>query len=187
MKRGVLFFILISNALYSYEQQVKDEEFWQEYHEPCPIGKNSVENEVRSIAVDEELKVWIATREGIFAKAEHETNWQPQLHNNDRGPAFAVAISGHSDVWLGTWKGVFLSQKNVIRPIDGTEGPISAICSSGDGVYAAGPRGVWFYDGRTFIKKNYSIARSVRSFDRYKKKYEVAVRLFIRRSLIWFI
>ena len=163
MKRGILFFILISNTLYSYEQQVKDEEFWQEYHEPCPMGKNSVENEVRSIAVDEELKVWIATREGIFAKAEHETNWQPQLHNTDRGPAFAVAISGPSDVWLGTWKGVFLSQKNVIRPIDGTEGPISAICSSGDGVYAAGPRGVWFYNGRTFIKKNYSIARSVRS------------------------
>ncbi|MES1222409.1 MAG: regulator [Bacteroidota bacterium] len=144
-------------------QQVPDDSFWQEYHEPFVPGKNALENDVRSIAVDNQSKVWIATASGIFTKNNNETTWNPVFENADQGPAFAVATDEQSNVWMGTWKGVFVSQKNELKHIAGTDGPISALCSAKEGIYAVGPDGVWFCNGNAFVKKDYRIARSVRS------------------------
>ncbi len=88
---------------------VKDEAFWQEYHEAYPVGKTSEENEVRSIAVDNKSTVWIAGAAGIFLKKKDEKVWNsPFINDADKGPAYAVAADNQSSVWMGTWKGVFL-------------------------------------------------------------------------------
>src|SRR5687768_3849348 len=50
----------------------RDSAFWQEYHEAYTIGAVPVDNEVRSIVVDNHENVWIATPSGVFVKNHHE-------------------------------------------------------------------------------------------------------------------
>jgi hypothetical protein len=141
-----------------------DEYFWQEYHEAYPVGKTPEENNVRSIVVDNIASVWIATAEGVFVKKEAQLSWLAlPFSASDKGPAYAVATDDQSVVWMGTWKGVFSFRNNSLNRVPGTEGPISLICTAREGVYALGPGGVWLYNGKTFVKKDYPIARSVRS------------------------
>jgi streptogramin lyase len=141
-----------------------DTAFWQEYHEPYPVGKTPAENNVRSIAIDSRSTVWIATQKGIFLKKDGQSAWLPcSFPDTDKGPAYAVTIDAQSVVWMGTWKGLFSFRNNVLQSIPGVRGPISAICTAREGVYALGPEGVWLYDGTKLIKKNYPVARSIRS------------------------
>ncbi len=146
------------------QKSVHDIAFLQEYHEAYPVGKSPQENEVRSIAVDNKLTVWIATAAGIYSKKKDDTVWNSLFTNDaDNGPAYAVAADDQSSIWMGTWKGVYLYQDNTLKYIPGTSGPISVICIAREGVYALGPKGVWLYNGTAFIKKEYHIAQSVRS------------------------
>lgn len=140
----------------------EDTLFWQEYHEPHPIGKTAGENEVRSITTDEASNIWIATAAGILMKKKGENTWQKMSVGIDQGPAYAVMSDAQSRVWLATWRGVYLFQNNVLKKISGTEGPVAALCCAKEGVYAFGPKGVWFCKEKSFIKKNYLIAHSVR-------------------------
>ena len=141
-----------------------DKDFWQEYHEAYPIGSTPEENNTRSIAEDKVSSVWIATAKGVLLKKDGETAWTPlPFSDEDKGPAYAVAVDDQSVVWMGTWKGVFSFRNGALKQVSGTQGPISLICTAREGVYALGPGGVWLFDGNTFIKKDYFIARSVRS------------------------
>ncbi len=156
---NLLFITLFTIQIINGQQtSVADVDFWQEYHEPYPVPGNFIEKEVRSIAVDNKSDVWIATAAGILKKKEGDSVWTQVLSENDKGPSFAVATDNESNVWMGTWKGVFLYKNNELKFIGGTEGPVSAICSAKEGVYALGPNGVWLYNGNS----NYSIARSIR-------------------------
>jgi len=149
----------------STQAMYKDEKgFLQEYHEGYPVGSTPAENNVKSIAVDKQSNVWIATGAGVFIKKTGETAWLPiQLNDEDKGPAFAVAVDEKGTVWMGTWKGVFQFTNNMLRQVTGTVGPISVICTANEGVYALGPNGVWLCTGDSFTKKDLAIARSVRS------------------------
>ncbi|HWB25127.1 MAG TPA: hypothetical protein VG738_06585 [Chitinophagaceae bacterium] len=137
--------------------------FWQEYHEPYPVGKSPEENNVRTIAVDKIGNAWIATSAGIFTKNKNSTNWLAvNFAEEDKGPAFAIAVDEHGAVWMGNWKGIFKLQNNRAVQVAGTQGPVSVICTAKEGVYALGPKGVWLLIGSTFVHQNYPIARSVR-------------------------
>jgi hypothetical protein len=172
-KINVLFlFFLFVNLAYSQQttkgnsqlQSVADKGFWQEYHEAYPVSSVSIENNVRSIAVDKQLTVWIATAAGIFMKKNGDNNWVAiPFHDSDKGPAYAVAVDEHDAIWMGTWKGLFVYKNNWAVQLAGPQAPISVICTAKEGVYALGPKGVWFFNGSTFVQKHYPIARSVRS------------------------
>ena len=141
-----------------------DKEFLQEYHEAYPVSKVSIENNVRGIAVDKESTVYIATSTGILKKNDGETGWKPlPFPDEDNGPAFAVAVDEKGLVWMGNWKGVFQYQNHMLRQVSGTHGPVSVLCIAKEGVYALGPEGVWLNTDKEFIKKDYPVARSVRS------------------------
>jgi hypothetical protein len=143
---------------------MEDKGFWQEYHEAYPVSNIPIENNVRSIAVDKKLTVWIATEAGIFIKKNGETKWIAiPFQDADKGPAYTVAIDEHDAVWMGTWKGVFVYKNNSPLQFAGPQGPVSVICTAKEGVYALGPKGVWLFNGSTFMQKDYPIARSVRS------------------------
>ncbi len=140
-----------------------DQEFFQEYHEAYPIGKTEKENNVRSIAVDKEFNVYIATASGIYKKKNGEPVWSAlQFAETDNGPAYSVTVDKNNVVWIGNWKGVFQFQNNLLKQIAGTNGPISILCTSKEGIYALGPKGVWINNGDAFEKKNYPVAKSVR-------------------------
>ncbi len=145
-------------------QFIKDKGFWQEYHEAYPVSSVPIENNVRSIAVDKNLTVWIATEAGIFTKKNGETKWLAiPFEDADEGPAYAVVVDEHNTIWMGTWKGIFVYRNNLPVQVAGPQGPVSVICAAKQGMYALGPKGVWFLNGTDFIKKDYPIARSVRS------------------------
>jgi streptogramin lyase len=139
-----------------------DAAFWQEMHEAYPLPKGIENSEVRSIVIDAEENVWIATASGIFVKKAKHTPWKTLQTAANQGPAFSVALDAQSNVWAGTWNGVYRFENNQLQLIAGPEAPISVVCSSPKGVYAIGPKGIWFFNGQNFVKKNCEIPRSVR-------------------------
>lgn len=140
-----------------------DSAFWQEYHEPFPVGDRPGDNEVRSIAVDGTRKVWVATRTGIFIKNAAERTWTPVLTEEDAGPSFSVVYDNDRNaVWMSTWKAVYRFRNDSLEMMDGPSAPISVLCPSKEGVYAVGPRGMWLYHSRRCEKISSFRARSVR-------------------------
>lgn len=142
---------------------MKDTAFWQEYHEAWRIGKSAAGNEIRSIAIDEASNVWVATAAGIYMKRHELAEWTNMISGDDNGPAYAVITDDTHAVWLGTWNGAYVFRNNTLRKIPGTEGPVSALCTQKNELYAFGPKGVWVYSQNHFVKKDYAIASSVRN------------------------
>jgi len=66
----------------------QDTAFWQEYHEAYAIGETPVDNEVRSIVVDNHENVWIATPLGVFVKNHNEKGWENAILKKIRDPRF---------------------------------------------------------------------------------------------------
>ncbi|WP_026631203.1 ligand-binding sensor domain-containing protein [Dyadobacter alkalitolerans] len=140
----------------------QDKPFIQEFHEAFPVGSGNAENDVRSIAVDQESAIWIATAAGIFQKKKDSRDWSSIISGNDNGPAYAVESDANSTMWLGTWNGVFSYKAGRLEKVSGPQGPVSAICAAKEGVYALGPGGFWVNEGKGFQKVNGNISRSVR-------------------------
>ena len=139
-----------------------DTAFWQEYHEAYAIGDAPADNEVRSIVVDNHENVWIATPLGVFVKNHDERRWENAIPRQDQGPSFSVALGEDSAVWMSTWNAVYRFTNNKLERMPGPEAPLSALCKSREGVYAAGPYGIWLYSGNRWTKTEYKIARSIR-------------------------
>jgi hypothetical protein len=137
-----------------------DTAFWQEYHEGYPLGGGH-DSDVRSIAVDLEDNVWIATREGVFRKSKDELAWLPVLPKEEQGPSFDIEVDQES-VWLSTWNAVYLFKDGNLHKMPGATPPISSLCVTQEGVYALGPKGTWLYSGEKCEQKHYQIARSIR-------------------------
>ncbi len=141
---------------------VSDTTFWQEYHEAYSISNEPEGNEVRSIAVDYDDNVWIATPLGVFTKKAGDKNWLHAIPEPEQGPSFSVEIDSQSAVWMSTWNGVYRFRDNKIERMVGAQPPVSSLCVGSEGVYALGPHGVWLYHDNGCTKKDYKIARSVR-------------------------
>jgi hypothetical protein len=158
---SLLSFLVVTSQ--SYAQVAPDTSFIQEYHEPLPVSAIAAENEIRKLAIDKTSTVWIATPAGVLSKSPAATAWKTILKNDDDGPAFAVYADPSGNTWIGNWKGIFLASGKSVEQVDGTTGPVSVICDSKEGIYAAGPNGIWLYDGNKFRKTNYTVSRSIRS------------------------
>lgn len=139
-----------------------DEPFIQETHDGIIVSQNPSDNEVRSIAVDGESTVWIATTSGIFKKADGSRNWEPVITGEDRGPAYAVLVQENGSVLMGTWNGVYSFSNGKLTKNTGPKPPVSVICSAGDETYALGPNGIWRQKNDSWEEQPYKIARSVR-------------------------
>jgi|WetSurMetagenome_2_1015567.scaffolds.fasta_scaffold00336_9 hypothetical protein len=139
-----------------------DVPFYQEYHDAYMISDNHSDNEVRSIAVDHESNVWIATAYGVFFKKAESRIWNPVITGDDRGPAYSVDVNSSGDVLLGTWDGLYRYRNNSVVKEDGLIAPVSEICNYGNSNYALGPYGIWSYKNNRWEKQEYKIARTVR-------------------------
>jgi hypothetical protein len=149
-------------SVYTDDTFYQDKIFTQEIHEAFPIPGNEAANDVRSITVDKNSDIWIATGGGVFRKRKGESNWVSMIKGEDNGPAFAVATDSGGTVWLGNWNGLFNYKNNILEKTKGPEGPISAICSTTDGLYVLGPNGFWYSTGKDFEKKKNTLSKSVR-------------------------
>lgn len=164
---GALFFCTqnakVENAVSTEKQNsYSDIPFIQEYHDGYLISKNATDNEIRSIAVDKESNVWVATASGVFVKNIGTREWTPIITGNDRGPAYSVVATNNGSVILGTWNGIYSFQNNQLKKEKGVKPPISEITTKGDETYALGPHGIWKSNNGRWEAQNYKIARSVR-------------------------
>ena len=100
MQVKLLLFVCMVFSKSSTAQQTsfKDTTFLQEYHKAYPTGNDVKEKEVRSIAVDNEGNVWIATAAGVMVKNKKETSWSSPFAAIDKGPAFAVVTDKEGTV-----------------------------------------------------------------------------------------
>jgi len=163
LKRTCISFSLLLAALSVFSQFARDTSFLQEYHEPLPVSANALQNDIRQVATDHNGTVWVATPAGIYAKSAQSISWNPVLEKKDSGPAYAVFTDKSGNTWVGNWKGIFVAEGQTVKQVAGTDGPVSAICEAKEGIYAAGPNGIWLYDGKEFKKLAYAVSRSVRS------------------------
>jgi hypothetical protein len=154
-----LSFALAANA---QDKPFTDTAFWQEYHQPYPVKVDGANTEVRSIAIDQQQNVWISTKAGVLVKKVTEKNWTSPFPATENGPAFSVATNDTGEVYIGNWKGVYRYAKQRLELIPGTYGPVSSICIAREGIYGAGPKGIWFLQDKKFVALDCGIARSVR-------------------------
>jgi hypothetical protein len=140
----------------------RDVPFIQEVHDGFKIGETPEDNDVRSIAVDSQSMVWIATASGVFNKKTGSRNWEPVITGENRGPAYSVAVKNDGTVMLGTWNGLYSWTNHQLKKEEGPKPPVSVICTSGDETYALGPNGIWQQSANQWNKLDCKIARSVR-------------------------
>ncbi len=139
-----------------------DKPFIQETHEAFFISDNDADNEIRSIAVDFDSNVWVATASGVFIKKTDTRNWTPVITGENRGPAYSVVVNPNGDVLLGTWNGLYRFQEGKLTKEKGVIPPLSVICNAGDENIALGPHGIWHSKNKIWEMQSYQIARSVR-------------------------
>ncbi len=175
MKQFILFVIAALLFKHTFSQKTtaakeissynSNTSFIQEVHEAYPVGNSAAENNVRSITVNKSGTVYIANAAGVYTKAANENNWTALPFNEaDKGPAYSLITDEKTNsIWIGNWKGLYQFQNNTLRQINGADGPISVVCSSKEGIYALGPKGVWLYDGNNCVKKEYPVAKSIRA------------------------
>jgi len=160
---AILFFSCNEKAKPHAEGEVyKDVPFIQETHDGYKISENADDNDVRSIAVDKQSNVWIATATGIFRKNAASREWKEIFSRENRGPGYSVVVKEDGTVLLGTWNGLYSWADHQLKKEEGPVPPISGICTSGDETYALGPHGVWQQAGSKWKPLEYNIARSVR-------------------------
>ncbi|MEI6141419.1 MAG: two-component regulator propeller domain-containing protein [Mariniphaga sp.] len=141
---------------------VKDTLFVQETHDAFKIGPDAASNEIRSISVDHKSNVWIATASGVFRKENGSGNWNPVITDDNRGPAYSVAVKEDGTVLLGTWNGLYQFSNNTLKKEEGVKPPISVVCTKGNETYALGPYGIWSLLSGKWKYQDYKIAHSVR-------------------------
>lgn len=139
-----------------------DEPFIQEFHEAYKVGESAADNEIRSIAVDDDFNVWVATAGGVFRKSADSRKWNLLITGKNRGPAFSVAVAKDDAVLIGTWNGLYTFQNNKLQKINEVVPPISVVYANDNEKFALGPHGIWQENGNEWQKLNYKIAHSVR-------------------------
>jgi hypothetical protein len=141
-----------------------DVPFIQEYHEGFVIDKNIPDaNDVRAVHVTQGGSVWIATKNGIYQKLPDTRDWSLMISGQSQGPAYDLDSDESGNIWIAAWDGVYSNLNGTLSRMDGPTPPIAKVVAADEGVYALGPYGVWFYQGNTWVKKNYATARSMRA------------------------
>ncbi len=146
------------------ESSYVDVPFEQEYHDGYKVNENfKGANDVRAIKADREGRIWIASRAGTFMKNPGIRQWELMIKGADRGPAYDIDIDMHKHVWIATWNGVYNNASGELEKIEGPEPPLARVLVADEGVYALGPHGIWKYQNNSWIKQNYTTARSMRA------------------------
>jgi hypothetical protein len=164
---GSVLIVLMNSCNQGQEKQniqpvriYNDSAFIQESHIPYKIGHQSGDNSIRSIAVDHESNIWIATTNGVFCKKSSSKEWEPIITGEDRGPAYSVVVNPSGVIMLGTWNGLYLFSKNQLKKADNVIPPISVIEPSG--MNAMGPNGLWHLENEKWEKQSCQLPRTLR-------------------------
>ncbi len=141
-----------------------DKPFVQEFHEGFLIDiTNREANNIRSIQSDNHDNIWIATKGGVYKKKLGSRDWELMIHGLDQGPAYDMELDDKGKIWVATWNGVYSNKSGKLVKIEGPKSPLAKVVNAKEGIYALGPYGIWLFKNKTWEKKNYTTARSMRA------------------------
>lgn len=142
----------------------QDVPFEQESHEGFLLTDGNNPVPVRSIQIDAQQSIWAATEKGVFVKPNGSKTWDfPPLNEEIQGPVSQLLARG-DELWMATWKGVYLMNPEGLRLISETSGyPVSILHQGANGIYALGPHRGWMIKGDTLRLLSYSFPQSVRA------------------------
>jgi len=142
----------------------QDIPFIQEYHDGYVVDeKTAGANDVRAIYADSHGRIWIACRAGTYMKESDSRRWELMIQGSDQGPAYDIQGDEQNSVWIAAWNGIYNNSSGKMELMEGPKPPLARVLIADEGVYALGPHGIWLYQNKTWIKQEYSIARSMRA------------------------
>jgi hypothetical protein len=104
---------------------IRDIPFYQDYHEAYPLSGEA--NDVRSILLDKQERVWIATGAGVRYLKDGE--WKTPAGADKMGPTSTIHIDSSGAIWAGAWNGVFKVDISGVTSTGPNQDPIGAITS----------------------------------------------------------
>jgi hypothetical protein len=146
-------FTLSSGSLSQSVPTIIDTPFWQDYHEPHPLSTPE-ENDVRSIALDGQGRVWVATADGV--RFLQDGNWKTPPGGKEVGLCWSLYTDGKGIVWAGAWNGLYKLSRGGVEQTEIRGTAIGAVggkvFSSGEQIIAAGSHGIWRLRGGKWTK-----------------------------------
>ena len=159
---------LLSSLISSFAS-VSDTTFIQEYHRPYPMGSPAA-NDVRTILVDDNRKVWAGTRAGLFVLDRRTARWSAALDPENQGTVFDLNADHQGNIWIAAWNGLYKKNAgNKIEKITGIPGPVSVVNETGTGILAMGPAGIWQLRKNKWTPIEIPFSREDRCLIRYGK------------------
>lgn len=141
---------------------IPDVPFVQESHEAYLLPGAASANDVRTIAVDREGRVWAGTQEGAFRLNKGEKAWTRVTSEAAAGPVFDLYADRAGVVWVGAWDGLYRMAASGLEKAKGIDAPIAALCETDAGMVAVGPDGIWQGQGDAFNRVPLPCAQSIR-------------------------
>ncbi len=135
------FLIFPSTGLFA-QAAVPDDPFLQEYAVAFPLGSQAA-NDVHTILVDSNNRVWAGSRAGLFVLNRDNGFWQPALSLKDQGPVFDLFADKKGSVWAAAWNGLYHFAEDKTEKIAGITGPVTVVGSDGNNLLTMGPAGLW--------------------------------------------
>ncbi len=158
-----LILLVISIATFARPDPVSDTPFRQEYRSFLSEGLSGRAREIRSIAVDKDDRVFVATADGAFQLSENG-RWQAISPDKLIGPTYAIGVGREDHLWIGAWDGLYQSdRKGGFRKSSAIDSPITCLSFSGESGWAMGPRGLWKLEKGAWIPKQINLPHSPRS------------------------
>ena len=139
-----------------------DTPFVQEYHEAYPLGDAGPVNDVRTIAVDRDGRVWAGTQQGVFRLDNGASTWTRVSSEAEAGPVFDLCVDHAGAVWVGAWNGLCRAEASGLVKVQDISDPIAAVCETNDGIVAVGPDGIWRGQNNAFTRAPLLCAQGVR-------------------------
>ncbi len=141
---------------------IPDAPFVQELHEAYLLPGAASANDVRTISVDRESRVWAGTQEGVFRLNKNEKAWTRVTSEAAAGPVFDLCADRAGVVWVGAWDGLYRMGASGLEKVKGIDAPVAALCETDAGIVAVGPDGIWQGQGDAFNRTALPCAQSIR-------------------------
>jgi len=142
---------------------ITDSPFVQEYHEAYPIGQETGQNDVRTVAVDNTGSVWAGTRAGVFRLDSDKKQWTELMGEDNAGPVYDIVVDRAGIVWIGAWNGIYKSTPKGLLRLKQIDCPIAALCVTENEINGLGDTGIWSIVNDTCTYKHMPYSRQFRA------------------------
>lgn len=147
--------IICTSLLYvvdlaSATEPIVDASFEQEYRDPFIRGGQKEESYVHELAMDQDDKIWAATRAGLRVIDGNTLRAPAGVEVN--GPVFSVAASKDGSLLVGAWDGIHRVADGQVEQLSDLEGPVNLVREITGTVWAATPRGLFGLNGKSWEK-----------------------------------